>query len=284
MRIMELQLAGSRWEQIMVLRLISLRFSRISNNTFTSRSSVMVCSRKSSRISSAAPQISAVADTTIMRAISTTLNRWLLRRTSGHSAISNRCRCHRTAAVDRRTSCRRRPPYAIYIVRIDRTAGDLMPIASKQEALSFNFKKFMQYLGRTFCSVVLAPVLVFMTSFVVFFFDKTSMTLTAIVWECLYVDVLFSILTVCVVIVFSSEYKVQMEIKRCFGRESTVYPYLKKACIIMLMLLFVLGLLYKSNTGVPIQNNWFYNITEIISCCICIITQCIAHPEAYFCP
>ena len=31
----------------------------------------------------------------------------------GNSTISNRCRCHRTAAVDHRTSCRWRPPYAI---------------------------------------------------------------------------------------------------------------------------------------------------------------------------
>ena len=30
----------------------------------------------------------------------------------GNSTISNRCRCHRTAAVDHRTSCRWRPPYA----------------------------------------------------------------------------------------------------------------------------------------------------------------------------
>ena len=32
----------------------------------------------------------------------------------GNSTISNRCRCHRTAAVDHRTSCRWRPPYAIF--------------------------------------------------------------------------------------------------------------------------------------------------------------------------
>ena len=32
----------------------------------------------------------------------------------GNSTISNRCRCHRTAAVDHRTSCRWRPPYAVY--------------------------------------------------------------------------------------------------------------------------------------------------------------------------
>ncbi len=31
----------------------------------------------------------------------------------GNSTISNRCRCHRTAAVDHRTSCRWRPPYAV---------------------------------------------------------------------------------------------------------------------------------------------------------------------------
>ena len=31
----------------------------------------------------------------------------------GNSTISNRCRCHRTAAVDHRTSCRWRPPYAL---------------------------------------------------------------------------------------------------------------------------------------------------------------------------
>jgi len=31
----------------------------------------------------------------------------------GNSTISNRCRCHRTAAVDHRTSCRWRPPYAM---------------------------------------------------------------------------------------------------------------------------------------------------------------------------
>ena len=55
--IMELQLAGSRCEQIMVLRLISHRFSKISKRIFTSRSSVMVCNRKSSRMSRAAPQI-----------------------------------------------------------------------------------------------------------------------------------------------------------------------------------------------------------------------------------
>ena len=54
---MELQLAGSRYEQIMVLRLISHRFSKISNRTLTSRSSVMVCSRKSSRMSRAAPHL-----------------------------------------------------------------------------------------------------------------------------------------------------------------------------------------------------------------------------------
>jgi len=54
---MELQLAGSRCEQIMVLRLISHRFSKISKRIFTSRSSVMVCNRKSSRMSRAAPQI-----------------------------------------------------------------------------------------------------------------------------------------------------------------------------------------------------------------------------------
>ena len=36
----------------------------------------------------------------------------------GNSTISNRCRCHRTAAVDHRTSCRWRPPYAL-ITQID---------------------------------------------------------------------------------------------------------------------------------------------------------------------
>ena len=44
-------------EQIMVLRFISHRFSKISNRIFTSRSSVIVWSRKSSKMSRAAPQI-----------------------------------------------------------------------------------------------------------------------------------------------------------------------------------------------------------------------------------
>ena len=49
--IMDFQLSGSRWEQIMVLLDNSIRFSMISRRILTSRSSVIVLSRKSSRIS-----------------------------------------------------------------------------------------------------------------------------------------------------------------------------------------------------------------------------------------
>lgn len=45
MRIMKLQLTGFRCEQIMVLKLISLRISEISNSAFNSRLSAMACSR-----------------------------------------------------------------------------------------------------------------------------------------------------------------------------------------------------------------------------------------------
>ena len=46
------QLLGSRWEQIIVLFLSSLRFSRSSKRTLISRSSVIVWSKKSSRMRS----------------------------------------------------------------------------------------------------------------------------------------------------------------------------------------------------------------------------------------
>ena len=46
----------------------------------------------------------------------------------GNSTISNRCRCHRTAAVDHRTSCRWRPPYAGGVISLTKAlAKELGP-------------------------------------------------------------------------------------------------------------------------------------------------------------
>ncbi len=148
----------------------------------------------------------------------------------------------------------------------------------------FNFKMFMQFLGKTFFSLFLAPVVAFVVSFAACFLGMTSATLVCVLWECLYVDVLFSILTFCVIIVFGSEYKVQVEIKDCFGKESKIYTVLRSACGFMLLLLIVLEIKYKASAGDPIRNNWVYNVSEIISFCTCIIAQCISHPKAYFCP
>ena len=148
----------------------------------------------------------------------------------------------------------------------------------------FNFIKFMQYLGRTFVSLALAPALVFIISFSAYFFGNTSTTLCAILWECLYVDVLFSILTICVIISFSSEYRVQLEIKRYFGRPSSAYSWLRRACYVVLFVLSWLEILYKIKKETPIQNCLVFNLAVTVGFCICIITQCISHPKAYFCP
>lgn len=150
--------------------------------------------------------------------------------------------------------------------------------------LKFNFQKFILYLGSVFLSLTLAPALAFIISFVAHLFSKSSVALASIFWECLYVDTLVSILTICVMITFSSEYKAQKEIKRCLGRPSKIYAYLRRICQLLLLLLFVLEIYYKANQELPIQNSLIYNTTESVSLCICIVTQCLSHPRAYFCP
>lgn len=104
-------------------------------------------------------------------------------------------------------------------------------VPSRSE-LKFNFKKFMQYLGETFISMALAPALAFLISYLAYLTGGMKASLASILWECLYVDVLFSILTICVIITFHSEYKAQMEIRRCFGKSSIIYSYLKKLALL----------------------------------------------------
>ena len=153
-----------------------------------------------------------------------------------------------------------------------------------QQVARFNFLNFMGHLVGVFFSLLLGPFLAFAISFAVFLLNKTSSTLGTIFWEYLYGDALLSIITICTIVVFSSEHKIQKRIERYWGKASRVYTVIHKLCQLVLFFLVILAYLYKANTGDPIQNCWVYNVLEVSGFCLCIIAQCISHPEAYFCP
>lgn len=158
--------------------------------------------------------------------------------------------------------------------------------------MKFNLKEFFRYLGSTILSVLLAPIITLVISCFAYLLKNdipitqiSFVTLYPVILDSLYGDVLFSILTICIIIIFSSEFTAQIQIRRYLGNVSVIYPWLRKACYVVTFLLFLLGIYYKAKlSGGVIQSNPIYNWVEAFGFCICVILQCISHPKAYFGP
>lgn len=146
----------------------------------------------------------------------------------------------------------------------------------------------VRYIINMLISLAFAPVVSFVVSCTVYgvtvVIGRVSDSLTSIVWDFFYAEVLFSIAITCLTIALGSERRVQARIKRYVGRASRFYPFLRKACTWVAIVLILLEVVYKVGVkhGYQIQDCWIFNVAVSVSLCVYIITQCVAHPEAYF--
>lgn len=152
----------------------------------------------------------------------------------------------------------------------------------------FRGRGLAQHLVEVLISLLLAPVMAFVVSCAVYsitvIVGKASDPLISIFWDFLYAEVLFSIAVTCMMIILGSEYRVQMKIKHYIGHSSKVYSLLRKVCTLVVVVLFLFEVVYKVGIkhGYQVQNCWIFNVALSVGFGVCVITQCMSHPEAYF--
>lgn len=147
-------------------------------------------------------------------------------------------------------------------------------------------KTLLKYLFNTVVSVLVAPAVTLgISSFAQLIKGKLlneSLDLWTIFYDCLYGDVLFSILSVCIILLFSLRGFGQDSTTRYIGGGIKYLKFLWRLCLLFSIGLVFLGIYYKTVlNGTVVKSNWIYNFFEVFGFIDCVFLQALSNPKEY---
>lgn len=166
---------------------------------------------------------------------------------------------------------------------------------------TINYALFLKYLAQQLVSLLLAPLLAFVASYFAYAITHNLPNLPiknlgSIFYNCLYGDVLFSILSICIILLWDSHNTTEDDDMFVLKNHQKALAICRKICTVMCILMVFLAVFYKTNLSAlfdlsdisvaesTISSIWFYDIVEFVSLLLCIITQGLSHLYLFVVP
>lgn len=141
---------------------------------------------------------------------------------------------------------------------------------------------FFRYFFRQLGNIVLAPTLAFgVAVFVAALQDLALLNIGSIFRSCLHGDMLLSVLSVYVILVWEYFVVCENDVQPYLNRYLWVIKPLRGIGLILLPILLAVAVMFKYHGDVGSDIAPIFGIVEALGFAVCVILQCVLHPKEY---